>query len=104
MEMLAAFPDAYESIISEGGGPSLTPDEAIPVVLGKGGKGFADYSGDLAKYKDHMPAYRYHFLTRSKPATHIAALTQLDDDDIVKGMPELYRRLVEHIKDNLDQG
>ena len=103
MAMLAAFPDAYKAIIPAEGGPSLTPDEAVKVVLGTGGKGFDDYKGDLAAYKDHMPAYRYHFLTRSKPATHLAALAQLDDEALCKGMPEVYRRLVAHINENLSR-
>jgi putative ATP-dependent endonuclease of the OLD family len=65
MAMLVAFPDAYKATIPAGGGPSLTPDEAVAIVLGTGGKGFDDYKGTFADYKDHMPAYRYHFLTRS---------------------------------------
>ena len=76
MGMLAAFPDAYKTTIPTGGGPSLTADEAVTVVLGTGGTGLDDYKGEFADYKDHMPAYRYHFLTRSKPATHLAALAQ----------------------------
>jgi putative ATP-dependent endonuclease of OLD family len=103
MEMLAAYPEAYKAIIPKDGGPSLTPDEATPVVLGPGGKGFHDYKDDLAKYKDYMPAYRYHFLTRSKPATHLQALAQLDDEALSAGMPETYRRLIEHINQNLNR-
>lgn len=104
MEMLVAFPDAYKAIIPKGGGPSLTPDEAVEVVLGKGGKGIADYTAaEFSGYKAHMPAYRYHFLTRSKPATHIEALTHLDDKAIIKGMPQIYRRLIEHIDTNLNR-
>lgn len=104
MEMLAAFPDAYKAIIPKGGGPSLTPDEAVEVVLGKGGNGIADYKAtEFSNYKARMPAYRYHFLTRSKPATHIEALTHLDDKAIKKGTPEIYRRLIEHIDENLNR-
>ena len=95
MEMLAAYPDAYKAIIPKGGGPALTPDEAVDVVLGKGGKGIANYkAADFAGYKDRMPAYRYHFLTRSKPATHLQALAHLDDDALKKSMPEVFRRLI----------
>lgn len=104
MEMLSAFPAAYETIIPKGGGPSLTPDEAVAVVLGKGGKGIADYTAaEFAGYKDRMPAYRYHFLTRSKPATHLQALAQLDDKELKTSMPEIYRRLLEHIDKNLSR-
>lgn len=104
MEMLAAFPDAYKAIIPEGGGPSLTPDEAVEVVLGKGGNGIADYkAAEFSGYKAQMPAYRYHFLTRSKPATHIEALTHVEDKAIKKDMPEIYRRLIKHIDENLNR-
>ncbi|PIT03892.1 chromosome segregation protein SMC [Bradyrhizobium nitroreducens] len=104
MEMLSAFPAAYEEIIPKGGGPSLTPDEAVDVVLGKSGKGIADYTAaEFAGYKDRMPAYRYHFLTRSKPATHLQALAQLDDAELKKSMPDVYRRLLAHIDKNLSR-
>ncbi len=103
MAMLAAFPKAYEALIPKGGGPSLTPDETVKIVLGGEGKGIADYAGDLARLKDHMPPYRYHFLTHSKPATHLQALAQLDDKAITKEMPEIYRDLIKHINSNLDR-
>jgi putative ATP-dependent endonuclease of OLD family len=104
MEMLSAFPTAYEAIIPKGGGPSLTPDEAAEVVLGKSGRGIADYTApEFAGYKDRMPAYRYHFLTRSKPATHLQALAQLDDAELKKNMPDIYRRLLKHIDKNLNR-
>jgi indolepyruvate decarboxylase len=86
-----------------GGGPAMTPDDAANVVLGAGGKGLADYTGDLAKYKDLMPAYRYHFLTRSKPATHMQALAQLAPDKIDDDMPDVYDDLLDHINNNLDR-
>jgi putative ATP-dependent endonuclease of OLD family len=104
MEMLSAFPDAYAAIIPKGGGPSLTPDEAVDIVLGKGGQGMSEYkAAEFAGYKDRMPAYRYHFLTRSKPATHLLALAQLDDKELKKGMPEVYRRLFKYIDKNLNR-
>ena len=104
MEMLAAFPKAYEAIVPKGGGPALTEEEAAAAVLGKEGKGLAHYAAkEFAGFKAHMPAYRYHFLTRSKPATHIQALVQLNDKEIKKGMPEVYRRLFKYIDENLNR-
>lgn len=97
MSMLASFPDAYEAIIPKRGGPSQGIDDAAVTVLGTGGKGLDAYKGTLAKYKEHMPAYLYHFLTRSKPATHLLALSRLDDRQLAKGMPKVYRDLVRHI-------
>ena len=104
MTMLAAFPKAYEATIPAGGGPAMTSEDAAKVVLGTAGKGLDDYKKDLAKYKDHMPAYRYHFLTRSKPATHLQALAQLDDKELLNGMPQSCRDLIAYINDNLDRG
>ena len=103
MAMLVSFPGAYKATIPADGGPSLTPDEAVKIVLGTGGKGFDDYKGKFANSKDHMPAYRYHFLTRSKPATHLAALAQLDDHALSEGMPEVYERLVAHVDEKLNR-
>jgi putative ATP-dependent endonuclease of the OLD family len=103
MAMLAAFPKAYETIIAKGGGPAMKPDDAAKVVLGDGGNGVADYKGDLESFKDLMPAYRYHFLTRSKPATHMQALSRLTDKELAEGMPKVYASLLKHIDANLDR-
>jgi putative ATP-dependent endonuclease of OLD family len=76
----------------------------VEVVLGKGGNGIGDYkAAEFSGYKARMPAYRYHFLTRSKPATHIEVLTHLDDKTIKKDMPEIYRRLIKHVDENLNR-
>jgi putative ATP-dependent endonuclease of the OLD family len=50
-----------------------------------------------------MPAYRYHFLTHSKPATHLRAFAHLDDAALKKDMPEPYRALLAHINKNLNR-
>lgn len=101
MAMLAAFPDAYKSVIPKGGGPTMKPEDAAKVVLGEGGPGIEIYKDALVAYKDLMAAYRYHFLTRSKPATHLQALATLDYKAIKKGIPEVYGALIEHIKSEL---
>jgi len=101
MSMLAAFPDAYEKCIPAGGGPKMTPEAAAAVVLGEGGPGLAVYKDALAVYEKHMPAYRYHFLTRSKPATHLQAFTYIDDEELKSGMPKTYRALLTYVADNL---
>ena len=79
----------------------MTPEAAAAVVLGEGGPGLAVYKDALAIYEKHMPAYRYHFLTRSKPATHLQAFTYLRDEELKRGMPETYRALLTHVADNL---
>ncbi len=100
LAMLQAFPQAYKATI-EGIGPRMKNEDAAAVVLGAGGKGLAAYSGDAEKFGEHMAAYRYHFLTHSKPATHLRALTHVRVTTLKKEMPECLRKVVQHIKDQL---
>jgi putative ATP-dependent endonuclease of OLD family len=101
LSMLAAFPDAYKAAIPKGGGPKMTVENAAKVVLGETGPGLEAYKNAYPGYDVHMPAYRYHFLTHSKPATHLRAFAHLDDEKLETGMPETYRKLLNHISDNL---
>ena len=104
MAMLKAFPAAYKAIIPKGGGPSGKKETAVEAVLGDGGEGLVPYTAFYPGYEELMPDYRYHFLTHSKPATHLRALAYLDDDAIKKGMPEPYRALLKHVVDNVNKG
>ena len=99
--MLEAFPDAYEAIIPAGGGPKMTVEKAASVVLGEGGPGLDLYQGAYASITELLPAYRYHFLTRSKPATHMAAMTHLRRKAISDHLPETIRVLLKHVSENL---
>jgi len=99
--MLAAFTDAYKASIPKGGGPKMTVENASKVVLGETGPGLVAYKTAYPGYDVHMPAYRYHFLTHSKPATHLRAFAHLDDEKLETGMPETYRKLLNYISDNL---
>lgn len=104
MLMLKAFPKAYEAIIPEGGGPKGKKETAVEAVLGDGGEGVAPYTAHYPGYEELVQAYRYHFLTHSKPATHLRALAHLDDPALKKDMPEPYRELLKHIVGNLKRG
>jgi putative ATP-dependent endonuclease of OLD family len=99
LAMLKAFPDAYAATIPSGGGPELTIEEAAKVVLSK--DGLAEYDGDFEAYKALLPAYRYHFLTHSKPATHLRALLKVDDKALQKDMPDCLRPVLERVKTHL---
>ena len=100
LAMLKAFPDAYQATI-EGTGPRMTNEDAAAVVLGTGGEGLGAYTEDIESFKDHMAAYRYHFLTHSKPATHLRALAHIDETKLKEGMPKCLRAVLQHIKDRL---
>ena len=87
--------------IAKGGGPKMTPEDAAKVVLGEAGPGLDAYKTAYPGYDAHMPAYRYHFLTHSKPATHLRAFAHLDDEKLETALPDIYRKLLTHISDNL---
>ncbi|MEP7351481.1 MAG: AAA family ATPase [Sphingorhabdus sp.] len=101
LAMLVAFPDAYEAIIPAAGGPKMAVDKAAEVVLGTAGPGLTLYTG---AYKDDpalLPEYRYHFLTRSKPATHLAALTHIKRKALRDDMPVVFAEILQHVAKNL---
>jgi putative ATP-dependent endonuclease of OLD family len=97
LAMLEAFPDAYKGIIPKGGGPKMAADKAAEVVLGTAGPGLTLYTGPFKDYPALLPAYRYHFLTNSKPATHLAALTHIHKKDLKEGMPAALAEVLNHI-------
>jgi len=97
LAMLEAFTAAYEAIIPTGGGPRMMVDKAAEVVLGTAGPGLTPYTGPYKDYPKLLPAYRYHFLTNSKPATHLAALMHIKTKDCLDNMPSVLLDLLNHI-------
>ncbi|MDU0593331.1 ATP-dependent nuclease [Pseudomonas aeruginosa] len=97
LAMLEAFPDSYQAIVPQGGGPRMAVDKAAEVVLGTAGSGLKPYAGPFKDYPKLLPAYRYHFLTNSKPATHLAALTYIKKKDLREGMPAVLAEILNHI-------
>lgn len=101
LEMLNAFPDDYAAVIPKGGGPRTTADKAAEVVLGTSGPGLSVYTGPYEDYPALFPSYRYHFLTHSKPATHLAALTRVSKASLTADMPAVLAEVVRHIASSL---
>ncbi|MBN2740475.1 MAG: AAA family ATPase [Rhodobacteraceae bacterium] len=101
LAMLEAFPKAYEAIIPNGGGPKMAADKAAEVVLGTAGPGLTLYTGAFKDYPGLLPAYRYHFLTHSKPATHLAALTHIKPQALRDDMPSVLAEVLQHIAKSL---
>lgn len=90
--MLRAFPDAYEVATAE-------PDEKMIVaVLGKSHSHEERLDEDVLNLFDH---YHANFDLKSKPATHLAALSNLEDDKLMAGLPEVLGRLVECVRTKL---
>ena len=101
LAMLSAFPEAYAATIPKGGGPRMTAAKAAEAVLGTSGPGLTLYTGRYKDYPPVFPAYRYHFLTHSKPATHLAALAQIKSSDLKTGMPLVLAEILAHIANSL---
>lgn len=101
LAMLKAFPHAYKAIVPKGGGPKMAVDKAAEAVLGTTGPGLTLYTGAFKDYPDLLPAYRYHFLTHSKPATHLAALAHIKTKELRDGMPPLLAEILAHVAKTL---
>lgn len=102
MMMLSSFPDCYKKI---GSSPKSSIDAAQKAVLGDKSN-LDNYPTEL---KELLPWYRYLFLTKSKPSTHLQALCNIEssgEENILKEkMPAVLKRLLEYTtkKINADQ-
>ncbi|MED7928813.1 AAA family ATPase [Nonomuraea sp. LP-02] len=100
--MVRAFPDAYLVLTDSERGPHSS--DARESVLGAGHPPTAYwYPGDQeqkAERDEELRWYRYLFLSRSKPGTHLSALTRLTDDELKNG-PEVLNELVGFIQRRL---
>lgn len=90
--MLKAYPRAYDAIPAE-------PDEkAVVAVLGKGHVNENRIQPDVRALFDD---YHAKFDLMSKPATHLAALATLSDDELWEGLPEVFGRLTSVVREKL---
>jgi putative ATP-dependent endonuclease of the OLD family len=96
--MLSAFPEAYQHPNPGGRGPRGDADairNKKAVTLKTGGD--PELYGDV--FDDEFEWYPYLFLSRSKPATHIAALARIKDDDLAESAPPELKALIWHIRE-----
>lgn len=66
--------------------------KAVKSTLKEGGSDGHTYSPEQQKL---MVWYTYFFLNRGKPSTHIAALSQLSDEELKENIPPVLQRLIE---------
>lgn len=86
--MILSFPSAYNVKLEN-------PDKStIQSVLGKSHHDSSQYSDDELKL---FASYHKLFKLGSKPAAHIEALAQLNDDDLLASMPESFKRLADAV-------
>ncbi len=94
--MLKAFPAAYQVVEPGRQGPSPNGDPRT-AVLGEHGAG-ALYT---AAEDPRLRWYRYLFLGRGKPSTHVRVLSGQDEAVLAAGAPEELRALLQSIVDRL---
>lgn len=105
--MLLAFSEAYEAVAQDADGPEIPDDDdeyekavkqaTIAVLKGTGVNG-STYSDT---HKRAFFWYRYLFLGRGKPSTHIMALASIADGALKAHAPKVLVRLVTRMKETL---
>ena len=98
--MLRAFPDAYQQPKPGGQGPRGDADairDKKLVTLKTGG------SPELYEdsHVDEFKWYPYLFLNRSKPETHFAALSLIEEEGLAENAPPELKALIEYVRDAL---
>jgi putative ATP-dependent endonuclease of OLD family len=94
MTLFTAFPAEYKAL-ARLPGPQNT--DAFDAVLGPEGQRSL-YEG----WDDEMRWYRYLFLGRSKPSTHLRALTSIDAEALAENTPEPLVALIARISEAVD--
>ena len=98
--MLTAFPETYQetkSGESEPDGSEEAIHEKKLITLKKAG--IPSLYNNV--YDNIFKWYPYLFLNRSKPETHLAALSRISDESLVQNAPQELKDLVRHVNDQL---
>ncbi|MFC6155651.1 ATP-dependent nuclease [Kribbella jiaozuonensis] len=90
--MLEAYPDAYNV------DPESPDDTTLAAVLGKKHKNSARLGTDRLNL---LEDYHAMFDLKSKPATHLAALASLIDEELLEDLPDVLSRLLERVRTEL---
>ena len=98
MMMLRAFPEAYGVPNAEVPEDEGDLDALRAAVFGKGA-GLEDYKAKAPEGEhpsdEELATYELLFKKRSKPASHLQALSSLEDDQIAENCPQVLRDLIE---------
>ncbi|MFG2483429.1 ATP-dependent endonuclease [Streptomyces virginiae] len=91
--MLCAFESTYRRLEGNQRGPDSS--DPTTTVLGEKGTRPGYWNETRA---EQLGWYRYLFLSRSKPSTHLTALSRLSDEELRSNTPKVLVALVEHIR------
>lgn len=96
--MLTAYPAAYRRLEEGMRGPSGRGDPRDAVLGDDGHPTFYDATADEA-----LRWYRYLFLGRGKPSTHVRVLSRLTQEELVATMPQPLQRMLTNVRDILER-
>ncbi|TPG23474.1 DUF2813 domain-containing protein [Variovorax ginsengisoli] len=96
--MLAAYPTAYRVLDAGTRGPSGRGDPREAVLGDDGAQAFYDATAD-----DALRWYRYLFLGRGKPSTHVRVLSRLTQADLAATVPQPLQRMLANVRDVLER-
>ena len=74
---------------------------AVGAAVGNNDEGLALYMNSPSNWKELFPWYRYLFLSRGKPATHIQGLAELTLEELKMKAPQTYLRLLALCEDSV---
>ena len=101
--MLEAFPEAYHHANPGGTGPGNSAG-----ALANAKRATLKRNGDPTLYEDNYDDefrwYPYLFLNRSKPETHIAALTRIETTSLADEAPATLKALIAYVKARIGFG
>ncbi|MDR7270103.1 energy-coupling factor transporter ATP-binding protein EcfA2 [Pelomonas saccharophila] len=96
--MLWAYPAAYRVLDVGMRGPQQRGNARDAVLGDDGTPAFYDVAHD-----DPLRWYRYLFLGRGKPSTHVRVLSRLDPAQLERAMPQVLQRMLRRVVDHLEQ-
>ncbi|MBF2014279.1 MAG: AAA family ATPase [Rivularia sp. T60_A2020_040] len=91
MAMLSCFPDVYKN--TQNSQPRTSQDDAIKAVLSNDADKYQSAYSDVLEL---FPWYKYLFLTKSKPSTHLQALCEISEEDLNSKAPSILKKLLEY--------
>lgn len=99
--MLRAFPSEYQTLNPRGSGPQKNAtdlENKKKITLKK----CRDETMYDQSYDETFIWYPYLFLNRSKPETHMSALSRISHTNLLEKSPAEIKALIEYVKDKLD--
>jgi putative ATP-dependent endonuclease of OLD family len=103
MTMLNAFTTAYKQLETGMKGPAQA--DAGKIILGEEGNPdlYSHLKNEKNDWKDLFRWYRYLFLGRGKPSTHVRALSTVSQDELRENAPATLKRLISFVAEDLSE-